>query len=78
VRSCLKKRVVSWALVAHTCNPSYAGGRDQEDCSSKPVRANSSARLYLEKPFTKIGLELWLKVKVLSSSPSTEKEKILM
>jgi hypothetical protein len=20
-----------WALVAHTCNPSYSGGRDQED-----------------------------------------------
>jgi hypothetical protein len=21
----------SWALVAHACNPSYFGGRDQED-----------------------------------------------
>jgi hypothetical protein len=27
--------------VCHTCNPSYAGGRDQEDCSSKPAQANS-------------------------------------
>jgi hypothetical protein len=27
--------------VAHACNPSYSGGRDQEDCSSKTVRANS-------------------------------------
>jgi hypothetical protein len=26
--------------VAHTCNPSYSGGRDQEDCSSKPAWAN--------------------------------------
>jgi hypothetical protein len=29
------------ALVAHTCNPSYLGGRDQEDCGLKPVWANS-------------------------------------
>jgi hypothetical protein len=27
--------------VAHACNPSYSGGRDQEDHSSKPVQANS-------------------------------------
>jgi hypothetical protein len=30
---------------------------------------------YLEKPFTKIGLVEWLKVKALSSSSSTEKKK---
>jgi hypothetical protein len=30
---------------------------------------------YLEKPFTKIGLVEWLKVKALSSSPSTIKNK---
>jgi hypothetical protein len=29
-------------LVAHACNPSYSGGRDQEDRSSKPAWANSS------------------------------------
>jgi hypothetical protein len=28
--------------VAHACISSYAGGRDQEDCGSKPVWANSS------------------------------------
>jgi hypothetical protein len=28
-------------------------------------------RPYLKKPFTKIGLVEWLKVKALSSSPST-------
>jgi hypothetical protein len=22
---------IDWALVAHVCNPSYSGGRDQED-----------------------------------------------
>jgi hypothetical protein len=30
------------ALVAHSGNPSYSGGRDQEDHSSKPAWANSS------------------------------------
>jgi hypothetical protein len=32
-------------LVAHTCNPSYSGGRVQEDLSSKPTQANSSRDL---------------------------------
>jgi ribosomal protein S21 len=32
-------------------------------------------RPYLKKSFTKIGLVEWLKVKVLRSSPSTEKKK---
>jgi hypothetical protein len=56
----------------HACNPSYSGGRDQEDQSSKPARANSFQDL--EKFFTKIGLVEWLKVKALSSSPSTTKK----
>jgi hypothetical protein len=30
------------APVAHACNPSYSGGRDQEDCGLKPDWANSS------------------------------------
>jgi hypothetical protein len=30
------------ALVAHVCNPSYSGGRDQEDHSLKPAWANSA------------------------------------
>jgi hypothetical protein len=38
----LKNIYYSWALVVHTCNPSYSGGRDQEDHSSKPAQANSS------------------------------------
>jgi hypothetical protein len=36
--------------VAHTCNPSYLGGRDQEDQGSKPVWANSSQDPILKKP----------------------------
>jgi hypothetical protein len=35
------KNVLSQALVAHTCNPSYSGGRDQEDLGSKSAQANS-------------------------------------
>jgi hypothetical protein len=61
--------------VAHTCNPSYSGGRDKEDCSSKPTQANCSVIPYLEKPFTKIRLVEWLKVKTMNSSPSAAKKK---
>jgi hypothetical protein len=35
------RKFYSWALVAHTYNPSYSGGRDQEDRGSKPAWANS-------------------------------------
>jgi hypothetical protein len=31
-----------WVLMAHTCNPSYSGGRNEEDPSSKPDWENSS------------------------------------
>jgi hypothetical protein len=61
--------------VAHTYNASYSGGRDQGDHSSKPAWANSSTRPYLKKPFTKLGLVEWLKVKALSSRPSIAKKK---
>jgi hypothetical protein len=52
-------------LVAHACNPSYSGGRDQEDRSSKPAGANSSRDPISKKNkkrITKIGLVKWLKV----------------
>jgi hypothetical protein len=48
--------------MAHTCNLSFSGGRDQEDHGSKPAQANSSMKPYLEKPFTKKGLVKWLRV----------------
>jgi hypothetical protein len=39
--------------VAHTCNPSYSGVRDQEDHSSKPAQAHSSrdpiSKIYITK-----------------------------
>jgi hypothetical protein len=28
--------------LAFTCDPSYTGGRDQEDCGWMPTQANSS------------------------------------
>jgi hypothetical protein len=62
--------------VAHACNASYSGGRDQEDRGSKPAQANSSRRSYLEKHHHKKGLVQWLKVKALSSNPNTIKKKI--
>jgi hypothetical protein len=34
----LKETYFSWVLIAHTCNPSYSGGRDQEDCGSTPAQ----------------------------------------
>jgi hypothetical protein len=54
------KKNTSWALVAHTSNLSYSGGRGQEDRGSKPAWANSWSDLISEK--TKKGLVEWLKV----------------
>jgi hypothetical protein len=63
-----------WALVAHACNPSYSGGRDQEDCDLKPA-GHIVPQDLSQKAVTKIGLVEWFKVKALSSSPSTTKKK---
>jgi hypothetical protein len=44
-RLCLKKNFffkLRLEVVAHACNPSYSGGRDQEDHSSKSAQASSS------------------------------------
>jgi hypothetical protein len=57
--------IENFLLLSRRCNPSYSGGRDQDD----------HVRSQPEKPITKIGLEEWLKVKALSSSPSTSKKK---
>jgi hypothetical protein len=38
--------------MAHTCNLSYSGGRDWEDCGWKPAWANSSRH-----PISKIPLQ---------------------
>jgi hypothetical protein len=42
----------SWVPVAQACNPSYPGGRDQEDHGSNPAWANSSLEPISKKPIT--------------------------
>jgi hypothetical protein len=39
--------------VGHDYNPSYSGGRDQEDLGSKPAQANSSQYPISKKAITK-------------------------
>jgi hypothetical protein len=50
-----QERQSSWVQVAHSCNPSYSGGRDQQDHGWKPAWANSSWDLISKRPFTKKG-----------------------
>jgi hypothetical protein len=38
----LKMHLINWAQVALAYNPSYSGGRDQEDHTSKQDQAKSS------------------------------------
>jgi hypothetical protein len=53
--------LVNQALVAHACNPSYSGGRDQEEHSLKPGKY--LVRPYLKKKkITKKGLVEELKI----------------
>jgi hypothetical protein len=55
-----KKEYWGWVPVAHDCELSYSGGRDQEDRGSKPAQANSS-RNPLSNHHKK-GFVGWLKV----------------
>jgi hypothetical protein len=48
--------------VAHAGNPSYSGGRDQDDCGLKPAWANSARDPISKKIHHKEGLVEWLKV----------------
>jgi hypothetical protein len=52
--------------VTHACNPSYSGGRDQEDCSLNPARKVVHKTLSQKTISQKFGLVEWLKVKALS------------
>jgi hypothetical protein len=61
--------------VAHTCNPSYSGGRDEEGQGSKPAQANSSRDPTSKKLITKIGLLEWLKVKASRIKPQYHQNK---
>jgi hypothetical protein len=42
--------MVSRVPAAHACNPSYSGGRDQENRSSKQAWADTSQDPILKKP----------------------------
>jgi hypothetical protein len=46
---------ISQAPVAHAYNPSYLGGRDQEDHGLKPAQANSLQDPISKKSITKKG-----------------------
>jgi hypothetical protein len=45
----LRNLSLSWVLVAHACNPSYSGVRDQEDHNLKPTSDKQFRRPYLKK-----------------------------
>jgi hypothetical protein len=66
----LKKKNLKW----HLTLPSYSGGRDQEDCSSKPAQANSWWDPFQKTLSQKTGLVEWFKVKALSSRSSTTRK----
>jgi hypothetical protein len=36
------ENIRGWAPLAHAYNPSYSGGKDQEDRGLRPAQANSS------------------------------------
>jgi hypothetical protein len=62
--------------VAHTCNSTYSGGRDQEDGDSRPAQANSLRDpIYKKKKITKKWLESWLKVHTEFKSQYQKKKK---
>jgi hypothetical protein len=42
-----------WALVAHACNPTYSGRRDEEDHGLKTSQTNSSRASISKIPNTK-------------------------
>jgi hypothetical protein len=59
----LKFNCRGWALVAHACNPSYSGGRNQKDHSSKPAWEIVCETLSQKNlSHTKKELVEWLKV----------------
>jgi hypothetical protein len=65
-------------VVAHACNPTFSGGRDQEDQGSMPTQENSSWEPILKIPSTKQGREhLPSKWEALSSNHNTEEKNIL-
>jgi hypothetical protein len=56
------KAMLRWRPVAHVCHPSYSGGRDQEECGSKPAQVKIVHETLSLKYVTQKGLVEWLKV----------------
>jgi hypothetical protein len=52
-----KNEHCNWALVAHACNPSYSGGRDQFEANPEQVVHKTLSQKYTFKK----GLAEWLK-----------------
>jgi hypothetical protein len=63
--------------VANTCNPSFQGGRDQEDHGSKPAQPNSSKDSILKKKILKKGLEEWPRCRPWVQTPVAKKNSKL-
>jgi hypothetical protein len=66
---------LGWTLVAHASNPSYSGGRDQEDHGLNPAWANNSQDPILtHHTHTKRteGLVEWPEFNACTPSPHTE------
>jgi hypothetical protein len=66
--------------LAHTCNPSYSGGRDQEDCDLRLAQGNSSLDTTLKIPTQKKADRVAQVVEpskheALNSNPNTTKKK---
>jgi hypothetical protein len=59
---CVHFKINIHLLLTHSCNPSYLGGRDQEDGSSKPALDKYFARPYLKKTHPNKGMVEWPKV----------------
>jgi hypothetical protein len=59
---------------AHTCNPSYSGGRRQEDCVSKPTPGNSLRDPISKTPSTKKDWHLPSKREALKFNPPLQKK----
>jgi hypothetical protein len=57
----VKRGSMGRALVAHACNPSYSGGRDQKDHASKSAMGKQFERPYPRNSQYEEGLEEWLK-----------------
>jgi hypothetical protein len=65
----------SWALVAHTCKPSYSEAEIRRITVRSQLRKIVCKTLSRKYPSQKKGLAEWLKVKALSSTSVLKKKQ---